>query len=55
VASISLPQETLTTAGAKTVFSVTGRHDPCVVPRAVPIVEAMAAIVMADMLLAGTR
>ncbi len=28
-----------------------GRHDPCVVPRAVPVVEAMAAIVVLDMLL----
>jgi chorismate synthase len=28
-----------------------GRHDPCVVPRAVPIVEAMAALVLADMML----
>ncbi|HPM32945.1 MAG TPA: chorismate synthase, partial [Chryseolinea sp.] len=30
-----------------------GRHDPCVVPRAVPIVEAMAALVLADFLLRG--
>jgi chorismate synthase len=55
VASISLPQETLTTSGEKTILSVTGRHDPCVVPRAVPIVEAMAAIVMADLLLSGRQ
>ncbi len=55
VASISLAQETVNTAGAETILSVHGRHDPCVVPRAVPIVEAMAAIVMADLLLAGKQ
>jgi chorismate synthase len=33
------------------IVSGKGRHDPCVVPRAVPIVEAMAALVIADYLL----
>ncbi|MFM2285576.1 MAG: hypothetical protein RLZZ543_1073, partial [Bacteroidota bacterium] len=32
----------------KTNIEIQGRHDPCVVPRAVPIVEAMAALVLAD-------
>ncbi|MCB0687328.1 MAG: chorismate synthase, partial [Saprospiraceae bacterium] len=35
----------------ETIVSGKGRHDPCVVPRAVAIVEAMAALVMADHLL----
>jgi chorismate synthase len=42
-------QESLDT-GAITEMTGKGRHDPCVVPRAVPIVEAMAAIVLADFL-----
>jgi chorismate synthase len=37
--------------GNETNVSGKGRHDPCVVPRAVPIVESMAALVMADFLL----
>jgi chorismate synthase len=37
--------------GAETILEGRGRHDPCVVPRAVPIVEGMAALVIADMLL----
>jgi chorismate synthase len=42
-------QETVTTAPRKpTVFQAKGRHDPCVLPRAVPIVEAMMALVLAD-------
>jgi chorismate synthase len=41
-------QETLTTSGEKTVIKGKGRHDVCVVPRAIPIVEAMAALVIAD-------
>lgn len=46
----SIPQEqcTLTREGRETSLCVQGRHDPCVVPRAVPIVEAMAALVLAD-------
>ena len=48
VASIGLPQETVTREGAQTSITVSGRHDPCVLPRAVPIVEAMAALVLAD-------
>ena len=47
-ATIRIPQRTVTRSGEETTVSVRGRHDPCVVPRAVPIVEAMAALVLAD-------
>ncbi len=46
--SIAKQQQTIDKQGNKTEISVTGRHDPCVVPRAVPVVEAMAALVIAD-------
>lgn len=48
VATIMQKQESLDNKGAITEMTGKGRHDPCVVPRAVPIVEAMAAIVIAD-------
>jgi len=48
VASISSSQKTVNKSGEEVNLKIEGRHDPCVVPRAVPIVEAMAAIVMAD-------
>jgi len=51
VATLLQPYETLTRDGSLTDIHGKGRHDPCVVPRAVPIVEAMAALVMADFLL----
>ncbi|MBS1623456.1 MAG: chorismate synthase [Bacteroidetes bacterium] len=51
VATIMQDQETVNSAGEKVMLNAKGRHDPCVVPRAVPIVEAMAAIVLADHLL----
>ncbi|MCU0382610.1 MAG: chorismate synthase [Cyclobacteriaceae bacterium] len=51
VATIMQDQETVNDQGEAAIVSGKGRHDPCVVPRAVPIVEAMAALVMADMLL----
>ena len=38
-------------AGAPAEISTPGRHDPCLVPRMVPVVEAMTAIVLADLLL----
>jgi chorismate synthase len=44
-------QESINEAGESVTVSGKGRHDPCVVPRAVPIVEAMAALVIADYLL----
>jgi chorismate synthase len=50
-ATIMRPQETVDVAGNPTVLEPRGRHDPCVLPRAVPIVEAMAALVLADHLL----
>lgn len=48
VATIMQDQESLNKAGETVIVSGKGRHDPCVVPRAVPIVEAMAALVLAD-------
>jgi chorismate synthase len=48
VATIMQNQETIDKKGDKVVMEGKGRHDPCVVPRAVPIVEAMAALVLAD-------
>jgi chorismate synthase len=47
-ATILRPQSTVDTAGQETELIGRGRHDPCVVPRAVPIVEAMAALVLVD-------
>ncbi len=48
VATIARTQQTVTRQGKAVSLEAGGRHDPCVVPRAVPIVEAMAAIVLAD-------
>lgn len=48
VATIMQDQPSVDKEGNETVVSGKGRHDPCVVPRAVPIVEAMAALVIAD-------
>jgi chorismate synthase len=50
-ATISMPQKTVDFEGNDTVLEAKGRHDPCVVPRAVPIVESMAALVLADLAL----
>lgn len=50
-ATIGLPQKTADFKGNETVLEAKGRHDPCVVARAVPIVESMAALVLADCLL----
>ncbi|HEY5227530.1 MAG TPA: chorismate synthase, partial [Opitutaceae bacterium] len=47
-ATIMKPQDTVTTDGKPTELIGRGRHDPCVLPRAVPIVEAMAALVLID-------
>jgi chorismate synthase len=47
-ATILRPQQTVDVHGAATVLAARGRHDPCVVPRAVVIVEAMAALVLLD-------
>jgi chorismate synthase len=51
VATIMQDQESVNESGESVVVSGKGRHDPCVVPRAVPIVEAMAALVLADHML----
>jgi chorismate synthase len=48
VATLIQNQKTLDTQGNIVDMQGKGRHDPCVVPRAVPIVEAMAALVLAD-------
>lgn len=48
VATIISAQESIDIYGEKVEVTGKGRHDPCVVPRAVPIVEAMAALVLAD-------
>ncbi len=48
VSTIMQKQQTIDSSGNATEIKGKGRHDPCVLPRAVPIVEAMAALVMAD-------
>jgi chorismate synthase len=50
-ATVSLAQETVDFSGKAAILEAKGRHDPCVVPRAVPIVESMAALVILDMAL----
>ena len=50
-ATIAKAQRALNTAGEEVLLEAKGRHDPCVVPRAVPIVEAMTCLVLADHLL----
>jgi len=50
-ATISQPQQTIDRAGHAVTLEARGRHDPCVLPRAVPMVEAMACLVLADHLL----
>lgn len=47
-ASIFKKQQTVDTKGKKVTIKMEGRHDPCVLPRAVPIVEAMTALVLVD-------
>jgi len=51
VATIMQDQQSVDKDGKEVIVSGRGRHDPCVVPRAVPIVEAMAALVIADFVL----
>lgn len=48
VATLLKPQTTVDLTGKETTLQVRGRHDPCVLPRAVPVVEAMAAMVILD-------
>ena len=51
VATLLREQQTIDIDGKETTFTASGRHDPCVLPRAVPVVEAMAAMVILDHLL----
>jgi chorismate synthase len=48
VATIGQPQQTIDLSGEAVTLEAKGRHDPCVLPRAIPIVEAMTALVLAD-------
>ena len=50
-ATISSSQDTVDVRGEVATLAAKGRHDPCVVPRAIPIVECMAALVLADLFL----
>ena len=50
-ATIGIEQNTLNTSQDEIVIEAAGRHDPCVVPRAVPIVESMAALVIGDLII----
>ena len=49
--SISSPQKTLDIEGRETEIMIEGRHDPCIVPRIVPVAESMLALVLMDALL----
>ncbi|MDH7593319.1 MAG: chorismate synthase [Methanomicrobiales archaeon] len=49
--SISLPQQTIDIHGAEREIRIEGRHDPCIVPRVLPVAEAMTALVILDALL----
>ena len=50
-ASISLPQKAVDAQGTATTIQIGGRRDPCIVPRAIPVLEAMTALVLADCVL----
>jgi chorismate synthase len=50
-ATVSQPQRTVDKAGNEAILNAKGRHDPCVLPRAVVLVETMAALVLADLFL----
>ena len=55
-ASIATKQKTISRNGENSIIRVEGRHDPCICPRAVPVIEAMAAITIVDaFLLAPTN
>jgi chorismate synthase len=51
VSSLARPQQTVTETGETTTIETKGRHDPCICPRIVPVVEAMCAITVLDALL----
>jgi len=48
--SIGMPQKTVGPDGKERMIRISGRHDPCIVPRVIPVAEAMIAIVLADLL-----
>lgn len=54
-ATIGRPQATVDYDGSPAMLTAAGRHDPCVLPRAVPVVESMAALVLADAALQQAR
>ena len=51
VSTIGVDQKTVDMEGVEIVLKAKGRHDPCILPRAPPIVESMAAIVIMDLFL----
>lgn len=51
ISSISLPQKTVARDGRPTVLRINGRHDTSVVPRVLPVVDAMVALVLADFMI----
>ena len=51
VATIMKEQQSINNLGEEELLKAKGRHDPCVLPRAVPIVESMAALVIVDFLM----
>lgn len=53
--SICRPQKTVDIHGTEQIIEIEGRHDPCICPRIVPVVEAMAALVLADFYLQAKR
>ena len=54
--SISRPQQSVSLSNRKEQeLVVKGRHDPCIVPRAVPVIEAAAAIALFDLMLGNTQ
>ncbi len=55
VATLLMEQETVDSSGKETVLKARGRHDSCVLPRAIPVVEAMAAITILDYLLLANQ
>jgi chorismate synthase len=55
IASVSVPQQTITRRGEPTSIVVGGRHDVSAIPRIVPVIRAMVALVLADALLLQAR
>ena len=54
--SITAPQQSISLSRMETAtLEIKGRHDPCIVPRAVPVIEAAAAIAIYDMILGNTQ